>query len=156
MILRDLLRLIFAPRRPAPTPPPSGTGPVPPSNLTAVRAYEVLGLVNHSRGGQLAWDEDLATAAARHAQAMAVHRRLTHAGFDGRDFAARVHAINPALQPLGEVVAWGQETAGIVVSDWMRSPGHRDALLDPHATRIGVAVCRSTTGEPYWCGVTAR
>ena len=44
-----------------------------------------------------------------------------------------------------ENIAYGQETASQVVSQWMNSPGHRAAILDEDCNRMGAGEC----GE-YW------
>ncbi|GGA23843.1 CAP domain-containing protein [Paenibacillus physcomitrellae] len=38
----------------------------------------------------------------------------------------------------GENLARGQQTPAQVVKDWMNSPGHRQNMLNPHYTLIGV------------------
>lgn len=50
-----------------------------------------------------------------------------------------------------EVVAAGQTSAEQVTADWMRSPGHRRALMDPNVTRFGGARVANA-----WTGVTGR
>ena len=38
-----------------------------------------------------------------------------------------------------ENIAWGQRTVMDVIDDWMGSPGHRDNILNPRFTIIGMA-----------------
>lgn len=43
---------------------------------------------------------------------------------------------------------WGLDTPADVMSDWLRSRSHREGLLDPRMTRLGVAVaCRTPDGD---------
>ena len=44
-----------------------------------------------------------------------------------------------------ENIAYGQETASQVVSQWMTSPGHRDGILDENCNRMGAGEC-----DGYW------
>jgi uncharacterized protein YkwD len=43
----------------------------------------------------------------------------------------------------GENLAQGQPSAGIVVSAWMASPGHKDNILKSTFNQVGFAVCES-------------
>jgi uncharacterized protein YkwD len=36
--------------------------------------------------------------------------------------------------------AWGQPNAQVLAAEWMASPGHRDAMLDPNVTEYGIAL----------------
>ncbi|TWG29508.1 S-layer homology domain-containing protein [Geobacillus sp. C56-T2] len=55
---------------------------------------------------------------------------------------------------VGENIAGGEMTPEEVMTDWMNSPGHRDNILDPLYTEIGVGVANigSVKGKPiyYW------
>lgn len=50
----------------------------------------------------------------------------------------------------GENIAMGQDNPEIVVSEWMNSPGHRENILSPNFTFIGVGYYVDTDGTPYW------
>lgn len=43
----------------------------------------------------------------------------------------------------------------IILDGWMRSPGHRKAILTPHFNEFGVAVSSSNGVDVYWCVVFA-
>ena len=47
-----------------------------------------------------------------------------------------------------ENVAWGQQTPAAVMTDWMKSSGHRTNILNCSYTEIGVGV--ATSNGPYW------
>lgn len=49
----------------------------------------------------------------------------------------------------GENIAMGQVTAQEVVQAWMNSKGHRENILNPNYTKIGVGCCDNVQG-PYW------
>ena len=77
----------------------------------------------------------LARIADRHSRSMARRNTLTHAP----PLAARVSR----RRMVGETVAWmPRGTRGVarrVVEAWLASPPHRDALMDGHFHRVGVA-----------------
>lgn len=50
----------------------------------------------------------------------------------------------------GENIASGQDTPKIVVYKWMNSPTHRQNILSPHFTFIGVGYYVDSSGTPYW------
>lgn len=50
----------------------------------------------------------------------------------------------------GENIASGQDTPQVVVSEWMNSPSHRDNILSPNFTFIGVGYYVDSSGTPYW------
>lgn len=50
----------------------------------------------------------------------------------------------------GENIASGQDTPEIVVSEWMNSPSHRENILSPNFTLIGVGYYVDSSGTPYW------
>lgn len=50
----------------------------------------------------------------------------------------------------GENIASGQDTPEIVVNEWMNSPSHRENILSPNFTFIGVGYYVNSNGTPYW------
>jgi uncharacterized protein YkwD len=56
----------------------------------------------------------------------------------------------------GENVAAGQLTCDVVVKAWMNSPHHRDNILDPRFTRIGMSARKSPQGVTFWTMDLAR
>lgn len=114
-------------------PAASGTvGVVPVASGTAVTA------TNSARVGAglapLAEDPKLNELAAAHAANMAVSNRMYHHG--GRS----------------ENVAYGLDGPG-TVGMWLRSPGHRAAMLSTGVSRVGIGAAYSASGTPYWCAI---
>lgn len=70
--------------------------------------------------------------------------------FDGSTMDTRAADFGYAFLKIGENLAYGQRTLGQVMSDWMNSPSHRDNILDPDFTEIGVAVKTGGDQGPYW------
>jgi uncharacterized protein YkwD len=63
------------------------------------------------------------------------------------DRAAYVHY---SYQLLGENIAYNQADAASAVASWMNSPPHRENMLNPSFTDIGVGLAWNSRGEPYY------
>lgn len=50
----------------------------------------------------------------------------------------------------GENIAMGQRTPSEVMNAWMNSPGHRNNILSPSFTQIGVGLAKDKNGRMYW------
>jgi uncharacterized YkwD family protein/spore coat assembly protein SafA len=50
----------------------------------------------------------------------------------------------------GENIAMGQRTPSEVMNAWMGSTGHRNNILSPSFTEIGVGLAKSANGRYYW------
>lgn len=50
----------------------------------------------------------------------------------------------------GENIAYGQSTPAQVMNSWMGSSGHRQNILNPSFTQIGVGVGKNSAGQLYW------
>jgi uncharacterized protein YkwD len=122
-------------------------------DLERVRA-EVLTRVNDERrraGLQpLTLDLPLDAAAQSHAEDMLQRSYFAHRGRDGGTVRERARAAGYQWQAIGENLAMGQLSPKEVVESWMRSPGHRENILDRRylQTGVGLALGRDPkTGE---------
>lgn len=50
----------------------------------------------------------------------------------------------------GENIAAGQQSAADVMGSWMNSPGHRQNILNPSYTEIGIGVAKGGSYGTYW------
>ena len=50
----------------------------------------------------------------------------------------------------GENIASGQKTPQQVVTAWMNSQGHRENILSPTFTKLGVGYATNSNGVAYW------
>jgi len=91
----------------------------------------------------------LMAAARAHAANMAKQEKAEHM-LDEKGPTDRAKDAGYAYAYLGENVAWNQDTPKEVMEDWMNSPPHRENILKPEFTEIGVAAAKSQKGEPYW------
>jgi uncharacterized protein YkwD len=130
-----LLMLPIPPRPPAPPAPdlPIQSGP----------AGQVLALTNVQRRAAgcppLTLSPQLTKAAQRHSQDMAARGYFSHSTPEGTTWEQReIAAGYPADKTGGENIAYGQETAAVVVRTWMNSPPHRENILSCQFTTIGV------------------
>ncbi|MGB3136665.1 MAG: CAP domain-containing protein [Nodosilinea sp.] len=125
----------------------------------ATIAQELLQLVNAERrrvnAPPLTLSDKLLTAAQRHAQDMATSRRMSHTGSNGSSMRSRIDATEYSWSTIGENVAVGQPTAAAVMSAWMSSPGHRQNILNPAFTELGIGYA-SAQGRIYWAQVFGR
>jgi uncharacterized protein YkwD len=94
------------------------------------------------------------TAAARaHGADMACHNFTDHTGSDGSSVGDRVTRQGYAWTWIGENLYWGQSsTPSIVVTWWMNSTDHRNNILSPNYTSMGIGYVylSSSTYRQYW------
>lgn len=50
----------------------------------------------------------------------------------------------------GENIAMGQQSPTEVMNAWMNSPGHRNNIMSPSFTQIGVGLAKDKNGRMYW------
>ena len=136
-----------APQQCAPTSAPA------PSPAGAV-AQQVVELVNQQRAAAglapVTMHPALNSAAQGHSNDQASRNTMTHTGANRSDAGDRIAATGYPWRAWGENVASGQPDAGAVVQAWMNSEGHRDNILDPRFTDIGVGLAYTATGVSFW------
>lgn len=104
----------------------------------------------------LRMEAHLAAAARNHAAYLSMNSLLTHTedsskpGYTGYSFGDRTAAAGHT-GALGEVIANGYSSADLAVQAWLRSPRHKEVLLNQAASEIGV----SAQGD-YACAVTGK
>jgi len=123
---------------------------------------EILRLVNieRQRAGvsTLRHDQELEDLATQYACEMIHYDFFAHdnpvTGTELRDraeeFGIRILTDNDNYFAIGENLAAGQSTPARAMSDWMASEHHRDNILDPTFTELGVGVRTGGTYHTYW------
>ena len=134
-------------------------GPAPATAPTSA-TQQVVDLANARRAQfglpALSVSGALMNSAQAHAADQAAVSRMSHAGTDGSDLAARLDRVAYRYSAWGENVAAGYGDAGGVINGWMNSSGHRANILNRNFTQIGIGLAYSATGVPYWTMDLAR
>jgi uncharacterized protein YkwD len=117
----------------------------PEKALAQVNAYR-------SKNGRkpVVLDARLSQAAAAQSKAQAGRSRIGHDGSDGSKPMQRAARAGFNAKIASENVASGQKSFGDVMKSWEGSSGHRENLLRPEVTAIGVAMAKNSSGRPYW------
>jgi uncharacterized protein YkwD len=128
---------------------------LPPPGIKYLEKVEelVFELTNQARLAKglapLSQDDELQQVARAFSNDMLVRRFFDHATPDGVDFAKRItEQYRHRVFVVGENIWFAsgydpanvQRTAKEIVEDWMTSPGHRENMLDPQYTHLGVGV----------------
>ena len=93
----------------------------------------------------LEWDDNAASAARAHAQDMLERGYFAHETPEGLTVADRMWRAGVLEVTVGENIAYyegypSQEAVAKAVDDWMDSPHHRENILRPGFTHLGVGV----------------
>jgi uncharacterized protein YkwD len=100
-------------------------------------------------------DERLSRAATMQSQNQAARSWIGHSGPDGSRAKDRAARAGYRAKVASENVASGQKSFGDVMRSWEGSSAHRENLLRPDVTAIGVAMVKNKSGRPYWTLVLA-
>jgi uncharacterized protein YkwD len=126
-----------------------------PGNTTSTRVFQnaslmgwadrVLALINQARSQEglapLTRDPHLERLAQAHARDMGLRDFFAHVNPYGMGPFDRLAAINPPnYNHAGENAARGQENPEELVSQWLSSTKHRENILKPSFTHIGIGV----------------
>jgi uncharacterized protein YkwD len=95
-------------------------------------------------------DGRLSQAAAVQSKAQAGRSRIGHDGSDGSKPMQRAAHAGFHAKIASENVAAGQKSFSDAMRSWEGSSGHRENLLRPEVTAIGVAMAKNSSGRPYW------
>jgi uncharacterized protein YkwD len=95
-------------------------------------------------------DARLSRAAAMQSENQAARSWIGHYGPDGSKPKDRAARAGYRAKIASENVASGQKTFGDAMQSWEGSSGHRENLLRPEVTAIGVAMAKNESGRPYW------
>ena len=114
---------------------------------------QVLTLINAERAKKglnpLTRDSRLDTAARLHSADMACSNYFSHDSLDGSSPWDRIHRQGYEYWYAAENIAAGYATPADVVAGWMASDqGHRENILNPNLTQIGIGY--SYTSTSYW------
>lgn len=93
---------------------------------------------------------ELNTAAQQQAVDMSLFGHTNHTGTDGSNPADRFSLFNYDGGYSGEATAWGFSEPRQAVEFWVNSPSHRELILNPYATDVGVGYVYDTSTDNFW------
>ena len=102
---------------------------------------------------ELEWNQALADQALRHSVNMMQSGSFSHRDPAGATLAARLRAAGIRWSRCGENIfrEYGMEDpADAAIEGWMKSPSHRQSLLDPLFIQTGVGVAISPDTEYFF------
>jgi uncharacterized protein YkwD len=118
---------------------------------------EIFDLINQERSkkglGELSWDADLSRLARAYSQKMARENFFSH--YDGDGKAVDDRAKNMRIKgwsKIGENLFFCEgydNPNAMAVRGWMKSPSHRENILDPDYTASGIGVAVTDNGRIY-------
>ncbi|EYD73211.1 CAP domain-containing protein [Limimaricola hongkongensis] len=120
------------------------------------RMLDGVNTLRRARGlSQLSLDAQLNAAAATHSRDMSVQNRPWHFGSDGSSPVDRLRRVGFTGRLVGETISETYETELETLAAWMEEPATRDVILDPTATRMGLAWYQEPAGKIWWTMVLA-
>ena len=136
-------------------PPPPSNGP----QLSA-EVQAILDSVNAERAARgvapVTYHDQLTEAGLAHAADQFNRNCLTtlsHTGTDGSNPGTRIARTGLSVWTWGENLACNQQSPAQVMQAWMNSTGHRDSIINPSFTHIGISITRDSQGHLYWVQV---
>ena len=103
----------------------------------------------------LEWHDPASQVGHNHNLDMRRRGFFDHVNPDGQDPGSRLAGSDVRVSAWGENIARGQDSPAEVMTDWMNSDGHRENILYPDFTHVGVAVL-NLPGGPWWTQVFVR
>jgi uncharacterized protein YkwD len=130
----------------ATTPPPS------PEPEVTLSTSDIHGLINQERAKaklrKLDVNDELVNSAAAKCQDMLKKNYYTHNAPDGTPYTNFIKVEVPNYKLSGENLGAGYTDVNAVISDWMRSPKHKENILNAKFTTEGIAVCGKSSQKP--------
>jgi uncharacterized protein YkwD len=109
-----------------------------------------------SRGlAPLAFDALLAQVAEAHSQDMINRDFFDHINPDGLDPGERLANAGYGAGNWGETIGAGYTTPESMLNGWLNSSGHRNILLSPSFTQIGLGYVTGGDYGHYWTAIFA-
>jgi uncharacterized protein YkwD len=125
--------------------PPTATERICSATTNSSFESDLMVLINQQRVSQglseLTWQSQLASAAREHSLDMACNNIFSHTGSDGSSPFDRILRQGYSYSYAGENIYAGNGTYNspqAAFDTWMNSTGHRDILLSPNYTQIGI------------------
>lgn len=121
------------------------------------RMMESVNTLRRAAGaGPVQLDAQLNAAAATHSRDMAVQNRPWNFGSDGSSPVDRLQRVGYRGALVGEVISESFEDDSTTLAAWMSDRTSRDVIINPAATRMGIAWFQEPGGKIWWTMVLAR
>nr|WP_275983461.1 CAP domain-containing protein [Paenibacillus hamazuiensis] len=137
------MKLIVPGTAAQPSAPGTGNSAAPSSSSQSAYADQVVALVNQERANAgvkpLVVDQALAAMALDKAKDMYNNHYFDHTSPTYGSPFDMMNSYGISYTYAGENIAMGQKTPQEVMNAWMNSPGHKQNILSPNYTKIGVA-----------------
>lgn len=129
------------------------------SNLESYpgKVVEIVNSERRERGLRaLVMNETLTEAALE--RACEIRSRFSHTRPSGKPWNTILQKYHVSWRNCGENIAKGNAKRNPqgIMNLWMNSSGHRQNILSPKYTQIGVGVCRKNDGNLYWVQIFIR
>lgn len=119
--------------------------------------FRIFTLINAERAKSdlsvLVWDDDVAKIALEYSRKMARENFFGHFDADGKSVLDRARAARlKRWRSIGENLFSIEATRDFdrfAVKNWMRSPTHRDNILNAAWTTTGIGIARAESGEIF-------
>ena len=142
----------------APVAAPTPAKPAAPvaAPTASIGAYEqqVVDLVNKERAAvglpALKVNTKLAAVAEKKAEDLRDKNYFAHQSPTYGSPFDMMKQFGISYSSAGENIAKGQKTPAAVMNGWMNSQGHKDNILNPSFTEIGVGYVTDSNGTTYW------
>ena len=129
------------------------------TNFSFERA--VFELINKKRAEAgltlLIWNDDVAKIARTHSEEMANNKFFDHKGLDGSMVNNRADTVGLSKwRSIGENIAYNRGFANpleFAVESWMKSPAHRDNILNNRWQESGIGIAIMADGTYYFTQV---
>ncbi len=117
----------------------------------------ILDLINGQRAkyslGSLRWNSSLSDLARSYSKKMARERFFSHYDNDGKSLAERASEMKiTKWRLIGENLFMCEgydQFAQLAVKGWMKSPGHRQNILENRFNETGIGIAKSRDGTIY-------
>lgn len=125
-------------------------------NIDSIKELEteVIRLVNIERSNRglqtLQQNWELSRVARYKSQDMIDKGYFAHTSPTYGTFFKMIDSFGIKASGAAENIAQGQRTPQHVMSSWMNSPGHRNNILSPSFTQIGVGAAKDSKGNLTW------
>jgi uncharacterized protein YkwD len=131
-------------------------GPSAPSGFERQLARLINEERNRHRLAPLSFSPLLARVAESHSRDMARNRFFSHTNPEGLGTEERVNRAGYSWRAFGENIGCGQDGPERIMTAWIKSHSHRENILSPAYSEIGIGYFPGGECRYYWTGLFAR